>query len=307
MTIETMVTIATFYLFISLWKSNMMRNISLIISGLLIFWTFGLIAQPTQTYRAWNQPVPPFRIAGHLYYVGMSQVTSLLITTKEGHILIDGGFAESAPIILENVRKLGFRSEDIRILLSTHAHLDHAGGLAEIKEKTKARLYAGFDDSVLLARGGRQDFAFGDKLTYPPVTADVLVKDGDEIILGDAVIRAVATPGHTKGCTAWSFTVHENGKPLKVVMIGGMSAPDYQLVGNKNYPLIVSDFETTFRKLKKMECDIPLEGHGFFFNLEEKAAGKRSFVDPQGYRISVAKAEKSFQAELERQLARSIK
>ncbi len=284
-----------------------MQNKLLCISGLLVFWTYGLLAQPTPTFRSWNQPVPPFRIAGQLYYVGMSQVTSLLITTKEGHILIDGGFAESAPVILENVRKLGFRPEDIHILLSTHAHLDHAGGLAEIKTKTKARLYAGTEDSVLLARGGRRDFAFGDNLPFPPVIADVGVKDSDEVILGDAVIRAVATPGHTKGCTAWSFTVHENGRPLKVVMIGGISAPDYQLVGNKDYPQIVSDFETTFRKLKKMVCDIPLEGHGFFFGLEEKAAGKRSFVDPQGFRTSITKADKAFHRELERQLARSAK
>jgi metallo-beta-lactamase class B len=284
-----------------------MRNVSFFISGFLVTWTCGLIAQPTPTFRAWNQPVPPFRIAGQLYYVGMSQVTSLLITTKEGHILIDGGFAESAPVILENVRKLGFRPEDIRILLSTHAHFDHAGGLAEIKAKTKARLYSGTEDSVLLARGGRQDFAFGDSLTFPPVSADVVVKDSDEVVLGDAVIRAVSTPGHTKGCTAWSFTVRENAKLLKVVMIGGMSAPDYQLVVNKNYPQIAADFETTFRKLKGLECDIPLEGHGFFFGLEEKAAGKRSFVDPEGYCASVAKAETAFHTELEQQLARSTK
>jgi len=284
-----------------------MQNKLLCISGLLVFWTYSLLTQPTSTFRSWNQPVPPFRIAGQLYYVGMSQVTSLLITTKEGHILIDGGFAESAPVILENVRRLGFRPEDIHILLSTHAHMDHAGGLAEIKTKTQARLYAGTEDSVLLARGGRRDFAFGDRLPFPAVIADVGVKDSDEVILGDAVLRAVATPGHTKGCTTWSFSVHENGRPLKVVMIGGISAPDYQLVGNKDYPQIISDFETTFRKLKKMECDIPLEGHGFFFGLEEKAAGKRSFVDSQGYRISVAKAEKAFHTELERQLARSAK
>ncbi len=255
-------------------------------------------------FRDWNRPVPPFRIMGHLYYVGVAQVTSLLITTNKGHILIDGAFAESAPLILGNVSKLGFRPEDIKILLSTHAHQDHAGGLAEIKAKTKARLYAGAEDAPALARGGLQDFAFGDKLPFPPVAADVLVKDGDEVTLGDIVVRAIATPGHTRGCISWTFTLRENGKSLRVIMIGGMSAPDYQLVNNPKYPQIATDFATTFQKLQALECDIFLEGHGFNFGLEEKASGKRSFVDREGYRASIAKAEKAFRAQLQEQRAR---
>ncbi len=284
---------------------SMTKIVVSFIVGLLFAGTSTLNGQPTQLFRTWNRPVPPFHIAGQLYYVGMAQVTSLLIVTKEGHILLDGGFAESAPVIMDNVRKLGFRAEDIRILLSTHAHLDHAGGLAAIKAATKARLYAGSADSALLARGGRGDFAFGDRLPFPPVTADVLMKDGEEVTLGDVTVRAIATPGHTKGCTTWAFTIRENGRPLRVIMIGGMSAPEYQLVGNAAYPQIVADFDTTFRKLKGLACDIPVEGHGFLFGLEEKAAGRKSFVDPEGYRSSVARAETGFRAELERQRARS--
>ncbi len=260
-------------------------------------------AQQTEAWREWNQPKAPFRIAGPLYYVGMAQVTSLLITTPKGHILIDGAFEQSAQRILENVRTLGYKPEEIRILLSTHAHLDHAGGLAEIKEKTGARLFAGVADGPALARGGKQDFAFGDDLTFPPVTADVLVKDGEEVTLGGVTVRALATPGHTMGCTSWAFTIEDEGKPLRVLVVGGSSAPGYKLVDNAKYPGIAGDFERTFAKLKAEATDIPLEGHGFFFDLEEKAAKRRSFVDPAGYQASLSKAERAFQDLLEKQRA----
>lgn len=284
-----------------------MKKISALIFIIFLLIQFSLQAQPTESFREWNKPLKPFHIAGQLYYAGMTNVTSLLLVTKEGHILIDGCFAESAAGILDNVRKLGFKPEDIKILLSTHAHIDHAGGFAEIKAKTGAKLYAGAADVKLLADGGRNDFAFGDKLTFPLVTVDVPVKDGDEIKLGDVTIHAVSTPGHTKGCTAWTFTVNDNGKLLRAVMIGGMSAPDYKLVNNEKYPNIAEDYKYSFNKLKKLECDIPLEGHGFFFALEEKAAGKRSFIDPEGFIASINRAEKNFRAEYEKQLAASKK
>ena len=284
-----------------------MCKIPFTIIGLFISLTIVVNAQPTQTFREWNQPMEPCHIAGPVYYVGVSQVTSLLITTKEGHILIDGAFAESATMILNNIRKLGFKPEDIKILLSTHAHIDHAAGLAELKAKTKARLYVGAADSALMASGGRNDFAFGNKLTFPPVKPDVLVKDGDEVKLGDIIVRAVETPGHTKGCITWTFTINDNGKLLHVVMNGGMSAPDYILVNNKKYPNIVSDYENTFAKLKKLPCDIPIEGHGFFFNLKDKAAGRKSFIDPEGYFASIARAEKAFHEVLDKQIAQSKK
>lgn len=264
-------------------------------------------AQQSPMFREWNRPVPPFRIAGPLYYVGMAQVTSLLIATPQGHILVDGAFAESASQIVENVRTLGFKPEEIRILLSTHAHLDHAGGLAELKAKTGARLYAGAEDVPLLARGGRGDFAFGDDSPFPPVTADAAVKDGEEVKLGDVTVRAIATPGHTMGCTSWAVTIREQGRPLRVLMVGGTSAPGYRLVDNAKYPAIVADFERTFARLKAEACDIFLEGHGFFFGLDEKKAGRRPFVDPEGYLASLARAEQAFRRQLEQQQAERAK
>jgi metallo-beta-lactamase class B len=260
-------------------------------------------AQPTAQFREWNRPLEPFRIAGPLYYVGVAQVTALLLTTSEGHVLIDGAFAESATQILDNVRKLGFRPEDVRILLSTHAHLDHAGGLAHIKARTGARLYAGADDVPLLGRGGKGDFAFGDDLAFPPVAVDVPVKDGDRVELGGLVVRAIATPGHTRGCTSWAFTIEADGRPVRVMMIGGTTAPGYRLVGNAKYPAIASDFERTFARLKGEAVDLLLEGHGFAFGLEDKRAGRRPFTDPDGYRARVAESERSFREQLAKERA----
>jgi metallo-beta-lactamase class B len=260
-------------------------------------------AQATEQWREWNRPIPPFRIAGPLYYVGVANVTSLLIATPAGHILVDGAFAESADTILRNVRSLGFEPEDVKILLSTHAHGDHAGGLAAIKERTGARLYAGALDVPLLARGGRGDFAFGDDIPYPPVTADVGVKDGDPVTLGGVTVRAIATPGHTMGCTSWAFTVEDGGRPVRVVMVGGTSAPGYRLVDNAKYPTIVADYERTFARLAAEPADLLLEGHGFAFGLDDKRAGRKPFVDPDGYRRRVSEAAAAFHDHLAKERA----
>ena len=259
--------------------------------------------QSSPAFREWNRPVPPVRVAGPLYYVGTENITSLLITTTAGHILIDAGVEESAPLIVDSIRKLGFRPEDIRILLSTHAHTDHAGGLAALKRLSGARLYAGAADVDLLARGGRGDFAFGDTLPFPPVTADVAVKDGDDIVLGDVRVKAISTPGHTKGTVSWAFTVRDGKVERKVLMLGGTSAPSYQLVDNRAYPGIVQDFEATFAKLRAQTADIVFEGHGFTFDLEARRLGTRPFVEPGALKAAVDRAEASFQKQLADQKA----
>jgi len=172
------------------------------ISGLLLGTTcIRMTAQADAVSRSQNQPIPPFRVLGNVYYVGASDVTSFLIATSAGLIVLDGGFVQTAPQILRNLRALGFDQRDVRILLNSHAHFDHAGGLAALKAATGAELYAGRGDSMLLARGGKGDFFFGDRLPYPPVTVDHAVQDGDRVILGKDTLVALATPGHTRGCT----------------------------------------------------------------------------------------------------------
>ena len=135
-------------------------------------------AQADETSRSWNQPVKPFRIAGNLYYVGASDVTSYLIVTPQGHILLDSGLVETVPQIQQNVVQLGFRLEDVKILINSHAHYDHAGGLALLKRLTGAKLMASEADAVLLAAGGKGDPNFGDKLAFEPVKADRILHDG---------------------------------------------------------------------------------------------------------------------------------
>lgn len=260
-----------------------------------------LLSQSSPAFRAWNEPIEPFRVAGSLYYVGPKDITSLLVVTPAGHVLIDGGLEESAPIVIANIARLGYRIEDVKVLLSTHGHTDHAGGLARLKAASGARLHAGALDVALLERGGLGDFAFGDGLPFPPVKVDVAVRGGEEAALGGVRFTAVATPGHTKGCTSWAFTIEDGGVPRRVVMIGGTSAPGYRLVNNTAYPRIVEDFEATFRTLRSLRADIVFEGHGFAFDLEARRQGKRPFVDAGALKESVDRAEAAFRKALAEQ------
>jgi metallo-beta-lactamase class B len=238
----------------------------------------------------WNRPVEPFRVAGNLYYVGVADVSSYLITTPEGHILLDAGFRETAPIIEANIAKLGFHVEDVRLLLISHGHYDHVGGVAAIKARTKAALLANPVEAPLLARGGKGDFAFKDAYPYPPLVPDRLLDDGEQVRLGGTVMTAHFTPGHTQGCTSWTTTVKEAGKLLQVVIPCSISAPGYQLVDNPMYPEIQKDFEATFATLRALPCDVFLGLHSWDFGLPQKIKaraanpGGNPFIDPEGYR-----------------------
>jgi metallo-beta-lactamase class B len=176
--------------------------------------TKGLFAQADETSRSWNKPVAPFRIAGNLYYVGAIEITSYLITTPEGHFLLDGGFVETAPQIEHNIAELGFKLTDVKFLLNSHAHYDHAGGLAELKKVTGAKLLASEGDAPMLRSGGHGDFRFGDTLTFPAIAPDQIVHDGEAIRLGNQMVVAhrrlaipkAAQPGRRKSRTETRFT-----------------------------------------------------------------------------------------------------
>ena len=184
-----------------------------VLLGVLLFAIpFVAHAQESTTSRGWNQPVPPFHIIGNIYYVGANEITSFFIKTSAGGIVIDGGFEETAPQIEANVQKLGSQLGDVKILLNSHAHFDHAGGLAEIKSKTGAQLVAMYPDSVLLANGGRGDFFLGDRYLFPAIAPDRVIHDGDTVTLGDTTLTAHLTPGHTQGCTTWTMSATDAGK-----------------------------------------------------------------------------------------------
>lgn len=246
--------------------------------------------------------VEPFRVIGNVYYVGGTDVTSFLIVSSAGDILIDGGYASTAPLIERNIRWLGFRIRAVKILLNTHAHLDHAGGLARLKRDTGARLEAMAQDAPLIEHGGRGDFYFGNRLQFPPVKVDRILHDGDSVSLGGVTLRAILTPGHTKGRTTWTWTVRQNGREYHVVDVCSVSVlPGYRLIGNSKYPNIAKDYEQSFRKLKALPCDVFLGAHGSFFSLQQKLEelrkgnGQNPFIDPEGYRRFVRDEEFQFE------------
>ncbi len=262
-------------------------------------------AQLSETERGWNAPVEPFRIIGNVYYVGAADITSFLITTPKGHFLLDGGFAETVPQIKENIKRLGFKLEDVKFLLNSQSHSDHAGGLAELKRMTGAKMVASSGDKPGLEKGGKDDPHWGDNAVYTPVKVDRVLKDGENVTLGGIRMRAVITPGHTPGCTTWTLPVKDKRKTYDVVFVCSASVPGgYKLVGNENYPNIVADYERTFVVMKKLDADVFLGSHGVFFDLLGKAeklkagAGTNPFIDPHGYKDYVTRAEKSFQESL---------
>jgi metallo-beta-lactamase class B len=207
-----------------------------------------LMAQRDSGERAaWNEPVKPFRVIGNVYYVGVSGVSSFLITTPQGHILLDGGFPETAPLIEKNIATLGFRIQDVKVLLNSDAHYDHCGGLAELKRLSRAQMVASRADAEVLESGGRISFEGWRNSGFPTVKVDRVIADGETVKLGDVTLTAVLTPGHTKGCTTWTMPVAESGKTYHVVFYGSTSVPGYQLVNNPKYPQIVSDYERSLR------------------------------------------------------------
>ena len=257
----------------------------------------------------WIEPFPPFRIAGSLYYVGSKDLASYLITTPQGHILINSDLETSPPLIRASVEKLGFKVSDVRILLISHAHWDHDGGSAAIKALTGAAYMVMDGDVSVVESGGKTDFQYGNTPTslYPPTRVDRVLHDGDEVKLGGTTLVAHLTPGHTKGCTTWTMKVTEAGKAYDVVIIGSPNVNDgYKLVGNPSYPEIESDYERTFRVLKSLPIDIFLGAHGSYFDLQTKyprltAGAANPFIDPAGYKSYVAEREQAYRTELAKQ------
>jgi metallo-beta-lactamase class B len=267
-----------------------------------------LFAQP---HPDWTQPFPPHRIIGNVYYVGSKDLASYLITTPQGHILINSSLTSSPQLIKESVEKLGFRFSDIKILLISHAHFDHCAGSALIKKLTGAKYMVMDADVPVVEDGGKSDFQYGndpDSL-YEPAKVDRVLHDGDEVKLGDVVLVAHITPGHTKGCTTWTLKVVDHSKSYNVVIVGSPNVnPGYKLVNNPQYPQIEQDYEHTFNTLKSLPCDVFLGAHGSYYGMEGKfeRTGKgvlNPFIDPAGYKAYISDREQAFLAELKKQQA----
>jgi metallo-beta-lactamase class B len=259
----------------------------------------------------WSEPFPPHRMVGNIYYVGSRGLASYLITTPAGHILINSNLKTSVPLIRSNVEKLGFRFTDVKILLISHAHFDHDGGGAEVKKLTGAQYMVMDGDVGVVESGGKSDFQYGEDptLSYPATKVDRVLHDGDEVKLGDTMLTAYKTAGHTRGCTTWSLKVREADKTYNVVIVGSPNVNEgYKLVNNRTYPEIADDYARGFRALKSLPCDVFLGAHGSYYGMEAKyaklsAGGTNPFIDPEGYKNYVADREQAFTEELRKQSA----
>lgn len=253
-----------------------------------------------------DEPFPAHRVVGNVYYVGSKELASYLITTDEGHLLINSGFEATVPMIQRAVESLGFKLRDVKIVLASHAHADHVAGHALLKQLTGGLVFVMEGDDQVIARGGEGQYMYTDR--WPTCTVDRVLKDGDEIKLGDTALIARRTPGHTRGCTTWTWRATEQGKQYDVVVIGSPNVnPGYQLVNNRDYPEIATDYALTFRQLKSFPCDIFLGAHGNYYNMLDKhdklqrGANVNPFIDPAGYKQYVELKEQAYLAVLAQQ------
>lgn len=255
---------------------------------------------------AWLKPAAPVKIADNLYYVGSEGLSAFLITTPKGHILIDGPMEQNVAGVEANIKALGFKLSDVDILLNTHAHFDHAAGLARLKADTGAALLASAGDRPLLEKGvypGSEDVA---ALRFKPVKVDAVIKDRDTVTLGGVTLTANITPGHTPGCTTWTFPVKIDGVVRKAILWCSTTVAANRLAPKPQYPTIVADYRASFVRLGALKADVFLAPHPEQFGFAEKLAavapGRPSpFVDPGELPRRIAASRAAFEAELARQ------
>lgn len=236
-----------------------------------------------------SAPFPAHQIVANVYYVGQADYAAYLVTTPAGHILIDATFESEVPLIKKSIEDLKFRFQDIKILLITHAHRDHAGGAFRVKELTGAKLMVMDQDVEAVERGGPD---------MPKVKVDRVLHDKDEIQLGAVKITARRTPGHTPGNTTYTWQTTHNGAPVSIVISGSLSSAARVLAAPPT-PTLIEDYLYTFRLLKSLPCNVFLSSHGKFFDLREKYEALKNgapnpYIDPKGYRAHIKLMEQSF-------------
>lgn len=256
----------------------------------------------------WEEPTEPVRIVGPIYFVGTKGLGVFLFTTAEGHILMNTGMPSSGPMIVDAIRKLGFKPEDIKLMINGHAHADHAGAFAWLKERFGAELAVMKDDVAAMESGDADDFKYGNDLTYPGVKVDRVLRDGDTIKLGDVLLTAYHTPGHTRGATTWVANLVVDGKPFIVAFPDGAGFnPGYRLAKNPSYPGIADDYRRTHHALEMLKPDIWLAQHNEYYDLEgkrerAKTDGVKAWIDPEGYRRFIAGKKRAFEDEVDEEM-----
>jgi metallo-beta-lactamase class B len=259
----------------------------------------------------WTRPFPPFKIIGNVYWVGTYDLSTYLITTPRGNILINTGLESTVPQITSGIEKLGFKVSDTKILLAMHGHWDHVAGLAELKRLTGAKMIMSKADTELLESGGKSDFYFGGspEALFPPVKVDQKLKDGDKVALGGMELTAHMHPGHTKGSTTFTFDVREAGKTYRV---GLVNLPrinvGVHVSAMPKFPEIAEAYARTFRLIRALDVDIWLSSHASHFGLHEKIKpgdpyDPERFADPSGLRVALDRLESMYLDQLARERA----
>ena len=280
-----------------------MRKFMKYFGAILCAAALSLTMQGGTRRAAWNRPFPPYHLLGNIYYVGAAGVSSFLIVTPKGSILLDGGLEETAPQIERNIAKLGFKIRDVKYLINSHAHYDHCGGLAALKRASGAQMIASAGDRKTLETGHQPNLGTTALPAFPPVKVDRVIGDGQTVALDGITMTAHLTPGHTKGCTTWTMPVSANGRTYHVVFDCSTSVAGNDLVHNTKYPGIVADYRHSFAVLRALPCDVFLGPHPEFFNMAEKVkelkqGNANAFVVPGELRAFVDQSEREFNEEL---------
>ena len=252
--------------------------------------TFLCFAQNPQ----WTRPFPAHRIAGNLYYVGTEDLACFLITTPEGHILVNTGLEDSTPLIRNSISKLGFRLEDVKILLNMQAHYDHVAAMAEIQRITGAKVFATEGDAPIMEDGGLSDPAWGGKQLFKPIKVDRRLKDGDLIKLGGTELKVLTTPGHSKGSVSYTMNLKDGNRTIPTAIVNMLTVV-MPLSGMAKYPNISDDIRRSFDKQKQISPELWVAAHASQYDMQRKLKSG-SFIDPQGYKQAVQQAEKNFLA-----------
>lgn len=211
--------------------------------------------------ESWRQPIAPVRIADRTWQIGTAGLTALLVVTDDGAVLIDGGMPQAADALLSNMERLKIAPADLRLLLSSHAHADHAGPFAALKRRTGVALVANAESAALFARGGSDDLHFGDDIGYPPVQTDRIVMDHEVVSQGGVDFKVHFVPGHTPGSVAWTWTDTRNGRPVRIAYVDNLSAPGYRPQDNPRYPRLIEDYRRSFQTVRDLPCDLLLTPH----------------------------------------------
>jgi metallo-beta-lactamase class B len=264
-----------------------------------------------RTALKWDEPAEPARIVGPIYFVGTKGLGSYLINGSEGHIVLYTGMPGSGEMIEKSITKLGFKPKDVKLILTGHAHCDHVGGHAYLKKVTGAKIAMMREEVELFESGGKLDFQYGayKEFEFEPAKVDTVFRDEDEIKLGDISIRALLTPGHTKGSTTYVMKVADGGKTYMVVFPDGTNVnPGYSVGRNPSYSGIDTDYRRTFRALEALKPDVWLTPHNEICDLDFKLMratkmGVKAWVDPEGYRTWVAAQKKRFERRAEAESA----